>query len=349
MNKKKLLGLLAIGVILSIIYLGILGIHTAEGVPATLSHNGQTIMLSAEFEVFDEKMFFTDGVGGIIFTKELMTADASSKFKLVKKLGIKNIERIRRGGTFLYLFCEGDKIVIYDIDKKATLNEVHLREQVTGMKQNGRVQYSLLSANEEGAFVIMNNEEENWIILVNSIGAVEVLKKLNTMGGTISQLTAKEQYMFFSYASADKEKDGTYCFNRNTNQLVKRSDMRCSTNETSFPAFIWEDQYGFVLYSKLYLFPFEGGEVTEVDLKYSSYSICVNGDYLYCSKSDSLERYNLRTDVYEIADNKKNLIGVIRVDDERVYMAYRAPLTNLFFFTKVYIDDLSDYNWRTRL
>lgn len=296
--------------------------------------------MNADYEVINQDVFFVDDATG-----NLMVTNMKTIFKVAKDLGVKNIGSMKKGGKYLYLFSEEQNITVYDTEIRKCVAEVNLRDKIDGMKKNGRVMYSMLQANEEGAFVVMDNDEQNWIILITSEGETKIIKKIDDMLGDIRQLTVTEKFIIFPYNSSDEDIRGTYCLNRDTGELVRKYDKIAASTTDICQPFIWEKYYGFVQYSMLYLISIEGNEVIEVDLKYSCKSTFVDGDYLYRGQWKGIERYNLRTREVEVANRDKMYCGDIKIIDDIIYLGYCKSTLTHSSSTNIYYEDLRDYKW----
>lgn len=340
--KRKILGFVLILLGACGLAVAIHGIFPNSTVKVGIPTETYTGKMNADYEVINQDVFFVDDATG-----NLMVTNMKTIFKVAKDLGVKNIGSMKKGGKYLYLFSEEENITVYDTEIRKCVAEVNLRDKIDGMKKNGRVMYSMLQANEEGAFVVMDNDEQNWIILITSEGETKIIKKIDDMLGDIRQLTVTDKYIFFPYNSSDDDIRGTYCLYRDTGKLVRKYDKIASSTVDIFQPFIWDKYYGFVQYSMLYLIPIEGDEVIEVDLKYSCESIFVDGDYLYRGQWKGIERYNLRTREFEVANRDKLYGGNIKIIDDTIYLGYCKSTLTHSSTTNIYYEDLSGYKWES--
>lgn len=313
-------------------------------------------VFSAKYEIYDNNIYFLNvlpGSDGSTMsagksTSKLMKATLNDLNGNAIYTGTDEVIEIKLGGKYIYCFCERNTIVIIDAGSGEKLAEVPFSlNMFENFIQNDKVSCTLAHADSRGAYIVVNNEKQNFIVQIDSTGKFKTIAELNNMGGNIIGLQSSDEYLTWCYLDSDSEKYGTYSFLLQTKELKKISNLSKYGSEDLFPSFFWNNYYCAAITSKLYLRSPKTSNEIEKDLIYSSSCMCLDGNYVYMGGQYSLLRYNLLTGDLEKSNQKKDFRGKIMVKDGQIFLGHYVEAKESKYTTAIFVESLNTYKWDT--
>lgn len=316
--------------------------YVKEGIPQ--EPKGSMQMLAPEYEVYGNKVFFQNDVPKAFRGGRLLETDLTDFFKSGKKVGIKDVVTLHKGGPLLYILCEDFQMQALNMDTNKVKFDVNLLNAADMPDLNRIEKIEFQYADETGAYVVLESYRQDTILHVSSTGKVQVVHHFDEVVAEFFGIKVVGDKLIYSRIDEDESMTGIYALDLSSSKIEKLSDKRVRL-DPQIPIFVWNNYYGYSDSNYVHLIALDGKEEKELNLTYSCSCMCIDDDYMYRGSTGILTRYNLRTGTYEVAKGKEGYNGIMKVENGKLYLGYAISVDRIFFPTRVYVDDLSKYVW----
>lgn len=285
------------------------------------------IISQADFAVIEDELYHF-GKYSSSGNGRLLVSELDYSFGRPKKLAIYNCVSLKQGASYLYVLQSDRTLTILDTKTKEVVAEADLTKcNFKKTKVGEKVEYSLKCADNNGAYVVISDSSQDWIVNISPDGELStIIKRISNTNDDIQYISSFGEYLICDIDSTDESFKGVYLISKNSDTLKKLSnEVGHSWYGDNTPPFIWNDYYITYNSARLYLTNLKTGETTQRNLKYmlGSSTYYYNG-YLYSIASGSIGRYNLSTNQWERCSSNNKYAGTLRISGNWIVAACYA-------------------------